>query len=104
MTAWCTCTPIWANIKWLGTRCQSADCACALPQALYLDPLLERVRANQGLVYPQSRYLGMCTVLTLMVDVKDTPQQAPERSFDIIHKILQSYAGGSHYQLTWIPL
>jgi hypothetical protein len=44
-------------------------------------------------VYPQSRYLGVCTVVTLMVDVKDTPRQSPERSFDIIHSILQAYAG-----------
>lgn len=68
------------------------SCTCS-PQALYLDPLLQRVRSNGGLVYPQSRYLGVCTVVTLMVDVKDTPQQSAERSFDIIHSILQAYAG-----------
>jgi hypothetical protein len=70
------------------------------PQALYLDPLLQRVRTNGGLVYPQSRYLGVCTVVTLMVDVKDTPRQSAERSFDIIHSILQAYAGDRPTALT----
>lgn len=61
-------------------------------QALYLGPLLDLVRRNDGTVYPQP--YGR-TSLTLMIDVKVTPQQTAEQSFDIIHSILTQYAGAS---------
>lgn len=50
-------------------------------------------------MYPQSRFLGTCTSVTLLVDVKETPQQTPERSFDIIHSVLQTYAGEWHFDI-----
>ena len=62
-------------------------------QADYLDPLLDVVRKNGGSVYPRTASSDACSSVVLMIDVKVTPQQTAEQSFDIVHSVLKSYAG-----------